>query len=328
MSVTVDPSAWSITFGFDSMRLVFDLGILTGRLWDTILKALIVGLLTSVCAAMLGVPLVLKRYSMIGDGLSHTGFFALAIAAAFSVSAQNQLYVTLPLVVGAAVVLLLLSESGKIKGDSAIAILSTGAVALGYIVYSIFAKSAGDVCSSLFGTSIMVLDMGDVMLSCVLAVFVIAAFVFLYNKIFAVTFDPAFAKSAGSPVKLLSVLIAVLSAVTIVVGMKMIGAIMISALVVFPALAAMRVCKRFRSVIAAAASISALCFLLGLFFSTVMKFQFRFNHFADSQIPMGPCVVFMNILALLVCIIIAGLRKKKAKKRSLTAVGQTEQTAS
>ena len=306
-----------LTISFGSMRIVFSFGILTGAIAPIIYKALAVGLLTSICAAMLGVPLVLKRYSMIGDGLSHTGFFAMAIAAAAGIAADGQMFVTLPIVVLTAVGLLLLSESGKIKGDSAIAMISTGAVAIGYIIYTISSKGAGDVCSSLFGTAILALKIDDVWLSCILAVGVIAVFVLLYNKIFAVTFDAPFARSAGSPVKLLSILIAVLTAVTIVVGMKMIGAIMISALVVFPALSAMRICRRFKSVIAVSAAISALCFFLGLFFATVMKFQFSFNHFRDAQIPVGPCVVFFNILALLVCILVSRISKSAHKKAGM-----------
>ena len=302
---------------FGSMRIVFSFGILTGSIAPIIYKALAVGVLTAICAAMLGVPLVLKRYSMIGDGLSHMGFFAMAIAAAFGFGMQSPLYITLPIVVVTAVGLLLLSESGKIKGDAAIAMISTGAVAIGYIIYTISSKGAGDVCSSLFGTAILALKMDDVVVSCVLAVGVIAAFVLLYNKIFSITFDAAFARASGTPTKFLNILIAVLTAVTIVVGMKMIGAIMISALIVFPALAAMRLCKRFKSVILFAAILSAACFLLGLFFATVMKFQFSFNHFRDAQIPVGPCVVFINILALLVCILIAKIKKTRATKKAM-----------
>ena len=310
----------SIVITLGSLVVEFDTSILTGRLQETILKALIVGLLTAICAALLGVPLVLKRYSMIGDGLSHTGFFAMSIAAVAGVATQNEIYITLPIVVFAAVGLLLLSESGKFKGDSAIAIVSTGAVALGYIVYSLFSKSAVDVCSSLFGTSIMVLGMNDVLFSVILAVCVIAVFVLLYNKVFAVTFDASFARSAGSPVKLLNILIAVLTAVTIVVGMKMIGAIMISALVVFPALSAMRVCKRFKSVIICSAGISAFCFALGLFISTVMKVRSGSHYYV--QVPMGPCVVFINILALIVCLVIARVKVLAAKKASLKKAAQ------
>lgn len=304
-----------VIFSLGNMNIVFSFGILSGPIAPIIYKALVVGLLTSVCAAVLGVPLVLKRYSLIGDGLSHMGFFALAVSSALGIAAEKQMLVTMPLVVVTAIVLLLMSESGKIKGDAAIAMLSTGAVAVGYIIYSVASKGAGDVCSSLFGTAILALKMDDVVISCVLAVIVILAFLLLYNKIFAVTFDQSFAKAAGSPTVLLSVLVAVLTAVTIVVGMKMIGSIMISALIVFPALAAMRVCKHFKSVIIVSGSISAGCFLLGLFFATVMKLQFSFNHFRDVSIPIGPCVVAFNIIALIVCIIIEKIRTAKKQKQ-------------
>lgn len=324
MNIVIDPSLWEILFDFGDMRIVFSFKILVGTIAPIIYKALAVGLLTSVCAAMLGVPLVLKRYSMIGDGLSHTGFFSLAIAAAFGVAANAQIYLTLPIVVIVAVVLLLLSESGRIKGDSAIAMISTGAVAIGYIIYTVSSKGAGDVCSSLFGTAILALKMDDVILSLILAAGVVAVFVLLYNKIFAVTFDPAFSRSAGSPVMAVNILLAALTAVTIVVGMKMIGAIMISALIVFPALSAMRVCKRFKSVIITSAAISAGCFVVGLFFATVMKFQFRFNAFRDAQIPVGPCVVAVNILAMIVCVIISRVRVRKAKKRACLAQKEAE----
>lgn len=290
--------------------------LFSANLAPILLKALIVGLLTSVCAALLGVPLVLKRYSMIGDGLSHMGFCALAIAAALGVAPQNQIYVTMPLVAGAAIVLLLLSENGKIKGDAAIAMMSTGAVALGYIIYSASGNGSGsDVCSSLFGTSILTLQTSDVILSALLTAGVILVFVLLYGKIFAVTFDPAFAGSAGTPVSFFNVLLAVLTAVTIVAGMKMIGTIMISALIVFPALAAMRLTKNFKATILSSAAISAVCFLLGLLFAATVRF--RLPHQPLSDLPIGPCVVAFNVLALLICILIEKGRSRRAGKAAL-----------
>ena len=162
-----------LVFTLGKLEIVLNLGILTGAVSGILLKALIVGLLTSVCAAVLGVPLVLKRYSMIGDGLSHMGFCALAIAAALGVPENKETLVTMPLIVAAAVVLLLLSEKGKLKGDAAIAMLSTGAVGLGYIIYRFAGRGTGDVCSSLFGSSITALENSDVWFSCILAVGVI-----------------------------------------------------------------------------------------------------------------------------------------------------------
>ncbi len=297
------------------MQLVISFETLfSENLAPLLVKALVVGLLTAVCAAILGVPLVLKRYSMIGDGLSHMGFCALAIAAALGVSESKQMLITMPLVVVAAVVLLLLSESGKIKGDAAIAMLSTGAVAAGYVIYSVANKGAGDVCSSLFGTSILALKSADVTLSVILAVGVILIFVLLFSKIFAITFDPAFARSAGTNASFYNILIAVLTAVTIVVGMKMIGSIMISALIVFPALSAMRICKRFKSVITVAALLSALNFCLGLVFSAVI--QFKFGH-QVSSLPIGPCVVCFNVLTLLLCMGIKAVTDRAKGKKAL-----------
>ena len=297
-----------LVFTLGKLEIVLNLGILTGAVSGILLKALIVGLLTSVCAAVLGVPLVLKRYSMIGDGLSHMGFCALAIAAALGVPENKETLVTMPLIVAAAVVLLLLSEKGKLKGDAAIAMLSTGAVGLGYIIYRFAGGGTGDVCSSLFGSSITALENSDVWFSCILAVGVIGVFVLLYHQIFSVTFDPAFAKASGAPVTLLSLLIALLTAVTIVIGMKM-----ISAFIVFPALAAMRLCKHFRSTILLSAGLSAGSFVLGLFFAAVTGISFGGGERID--LPIGPCVVAFNILALLVCILISKVRGRRKKSK-------------
>ena len=302
-----------LVFTLGKLEIVLNLGILTGAVSGILLKALIVGLLTSVCAAVLGVPLVLKRYSMIGDGLSHMGFCALAIAAALGVPENKETLVTMPLIVAAAVVLLLLSEKGKLKGDAAIAMLSTGAVGLGYIIYRFAGGGTGDVCSSLFGSSITALENSDVWFSCILAVGVIGVFVLLYHQIFSVTFDPAFAKASGAPVTLLSLLIALLTAVTIVIGMKMIGSIMISAFIVFPALAAMRLCKHFRSTILLSAGLSAGSFVLGLFFAAVTGISFGGGERID--LPIGPCVVAFNILALLVCILISKVRGRRKNSK-------------
>ncbi len=291
------------------MTAVIDLSLLQSQaLLPILMKAFVVGLLTSVCASVLGVPLVLKRYSMIGDGLSHMGFLAVAIATVLGVSDENQMFVTLPLVTVAAVILLLLSESGKIKGDAAVAILTTGSVAAGYMIYSIANSGAGDVCSSLFGSSILALKGSDVTFSVLLAFGVLFTFVLLYNKIFAVTFDAPFASAAGSNTVFYNIILAVLTAVTIVVGMKMIGSIMISALIVFPALAAMRLCKKFKSVILCAASIAGGCFLVGMLFATVVRFETATTSFS---LPIGPCVATCNMLALLLATAISKISKRR-----------------
>jgi zinc transport system permease protein len=288
------------------VKLVINLDILFGEnLRQILINAFVVGLLTAVCAAVLGVPLVLKRYSMIGDGLSHMGFCALAIAAAMGVRDEHTMYITMPFIVIAAVVLLLLSESGKIKGDAAIAMLSTGTVAAGYIIYCLAGKDAAQVCSSLFGSAILALDSSDVTLSVILAAGVLAIFLCMFKKIFAVTFDPAFAKAAGTNVTFYNVLLAILTAVTIVVGMKMIGSIMISSLVVFPALTAMRLCNRFKSVIAVSAVVSALCFVLGLLFAATVELQMASG--TTVAFPVGPSVVLFNVLAFLATLLLKKL---------------------
>lgn len=288
------------------MSISLNFAILTSDLILPIfLKALIVGVLTAACASVLGVPLVLKRYSMMGDGLSHMGFLAVAIATVSGVSEEKQIYITTPLIILAAVILLLMSESGKIKGDAAIAILSTGSVALGYVVYSLSPYGGGDVCTSLFGASITSLKGGDVAASAVLAIGVLLTFILLYNKLFAVTFDPVFAGAVGTGVRGYTVVIAVLTAITIVVGMKLIGAMMISAVIVFPTLAAMKLFHKFKSVILASAAISIICFTVGLFFATVV--QFKTGAFSISRsLPIGPCVVLFNVLALVLSV---GIRK-------------------
>jgi zinc transport system permease protein len=296
------------------MEMIINLSTLfSSNLQQILLKAFVVGLLTAVCAAVLGVPLVLKRYSMIGDGLSHMGFCALAIAAALGVAPENTMYITMPFTVIAAIVLLLLSESGKIKGDAVIAMLSTGTVAAGYMIYCLAGKDAAEVCSSLFGSAILALDGSDVTLSVVLAVGVLLVFILLFRKIFAITFDAAFAKAAGTNVTLYNLLLAVLTAVTIVVGMKMIGSIMISSLVVFPALTAMRICKNFKGVILLSALISALCFTLGLLFAATV--ELRFGAGEPVSFPVGPCVVAFNVLSFLVTLIFKKIKEmRKAKK--------------
>ena len=232
--------------------------------------ALIAGVLISLCAALLGVSLVLKRYSMIGDGLSHVAFGAMSIAAVLSLAPMT---VAMPVTIVAAVVLLGLNSNGKIKGDAAIAMISVGALALGYLLLNVFQTASnvsGDVCSTLFGsTSILTLSVSDVWLCVGLAILVILTFVIFYHKIFAVTFDEEFARATGTNVRAYNILIAVVTAVVIVLAMNLVGALLISALIIFPALSAMRVFKSFRAVMASAAVISVLCSVLGILASVI-----------------------------------------------------------
>ncbi len=227
--------------------------------------ALIAGLLISLCASLLGVTLVLKRYSMIGDGLSHVAFGAMAVAAVCSLAPMA---VTLPITILAAVILLGMRTNGKIKGDAAIAMISVGALAIGYMLMNVFTVSSnisGDVCTTLFGsTSILTLTKNDIILCTALATVVIIIFVLFYHKIFAVTFDENFANATGTNTKLYNNLIAVVTAVVIVLAMNLVGALLVSALIIFPALTAMRVFKSFKSVIIGSAVISVACTLTGL----------------------------------------------------------------
>lgn len=258
------------------------LSILSEMLSYTFLvRAVIVGLLVSLCASLLGVSLVLKRYSMIGDGLSHVGFGALAVATAMNVA---PLTVSIPVVVLAAFLLLRISENSKIKGDAAIALISTSALAIGVIVISVTTGMNTDVCNYLFG-SILAMSHTDVQLSVALSVAVIILFVLFYNKIFAVTFDETFSRAVGTKAGVYNMLLAILTAVTIVLGMRMMGAMLISALIIFPALTSMRVCKRFKTVTLCSVAVSVACFLIGV----VLSYWY--------SLPTGASVVAVNILA-------------------------------
>lgn len=244
-------------------------------------RALVVGVVVALCAALLGVSLVLKRYSMIGDGLSHVGFGSLAVATAMGLS---PLAVTIPVVVIAAFLLLRLSSRGKLKGDAAIAMISTGALAIGVIVLSLSGGMTSDVNNYLFG-SVLAMNASDVRLSVVLAAMVFTLFVVFYRPIFAVTFDETFARATGSHAEACNMLLALLTAITIVLGMRVMGAMLISSLIIFPALTAMRVCKSFRGVTLCAAAVSVLCFFIGLCVSYQLS------------TPAGASVVVVNILA-------------------------------
>ena len=246
-------------------------------------RAFVVGILVALCSALLGVSLVLKRYSMIGDGLSHVGFGAMAVAAAANAA---PLAVAIPVVIVAAVFLLRISGSSRIKGDAAIALISTSSLAIGVMVISMTTGMNTDVYNYMFG-SILAMSREDVALSVTLAVVVLALYIFFYQKIFAITFDETFARATGVKAGLYNTLIAVLTAVTIVLGMRMMGALLISSLIIFPALTAMRACRTFRSVTIHAAVISVVCLAAGLLMSYL------------GGTPAGASVVMANIAALI-----------------------------
>ena len=241
---------------------------------EVILRATVVGVLISVCSALLGVSLVMKRYSMIGDGLSHVGYFALAIGAVAGVSAEFSAEAAIPIVILAAIIILKLDESPRISGDAACAIVSTGSVAIGTLIFGVAGTSTADICSSLFGSSsVITVTNKDVVLSVCLTVVVITWFVLFYRQIFAVTFDSQFATAVGCRGGVIKTALAVLTAVTIVVGMKMMGAIMISALIVFPAMASVQLCRSFKGVIICSAVTSALCFIGGFTAACLLSLQ-------------------------------------------------------
>lgn len=249
-----------------------------------LVRAVIVGILVTLCAALLGVSLVLKRYSMIGDGLSHVGFGALAIATAFNMA---PLQVSIPVVVLAAFLLLRLSENSKIKGDAAIALISTGSLAVGVMVISITTGMNVDVCNYMFG-SILALSKDDVALSIILSIVVLILYVLFYSKIFAVTFDESFSKATGIKAELYNMLIALLTAVTIVIGMRLMGALLISSLIIFPSLTSMRIFKSFKSVVISSAVLSVICFLVGIVISYIYS------------TPAGASIVSVNITAFII----------------------------
>ena len=259
---------------------------------EFLIRALVVGVFISLCCALLGVSLVLKRFSMIGDGLSHVGFGAMAIGAAAGFS---PLYFALPIVIVSAFLLLRMNEKGKIKGDAAIALISTGALAVGVMATSMTTGMNIDIYNYMFG-SILTMGKDDVIMSCVLSLCVIVLFVIFYREIFAVTFDENFAKATGTKASAYNMLVAALTAVTIVIGMKMMGALLISSLIIFPTVTSMKLCKSFRSVVIFSSVISVLCFLSGLIFSI------RF------EAPTGASVVCVNIVLLLIISLIKAVK--------------------
>lgn len=241
---------------------------------EVVFRSLIVGVLVSLCAALLGVSLVLKRYSMIGDGLSHVGFFALALSTAAGISGTYTMEASLPIVILAAVLILQLSKSRKIKGDAACAIVSTGAVAIGTLINNVLGVRSADVCSSLFGSaSLVTLTDKDLWLSVAMSALTLIWYVLCARRIFALTFDTPFARSAGVHTERLDLVMAILTGITIVVGMKMMGAIMISALILFPPMTAMRVTGSFRTTVWVSAIVSVVSFVVGFILACRFSLQ-------------------------------------------------------
>lgn len=260
--------------------------------------ALAAGVLIALCSSLIGVTLVLKRFSFIGDGLSHVAFGALAVATIFDMSSSMPLVMCIT--VTCAILLLRTGQNTKIKGDAAVAMLSVGSLAVGYMLMNIFSSSAnisGDVCSTLFGsTSILTLSVGDVWLCAAMSMIVIVFFVLFYNKIFAVTFDETFARTAGTRAGMYNLLMAVIIAVIIVLAMNLVGSLLISALVIFPALSSMRIFRTFRSVIICSAALSVICSTAGILLAVLVG------------TPVGSTIVVVQIAVFIVFYAVGALK--------------------
>ena len=267
-----------------------------------VIRALIVGMLVALCSSLLGTTLVLKRLSYIGDGLSHIAFGAIAIASVLKLT--NQDILVFPITALSAIMLLRIGQNAKINGDAAIAMLSVGSLAIGYLLMNVFSVSsnlAGDVCTTLFGsTSILTLTQNDVMVSLILSIVVIFVFFLFYHKIFSVTFDESFARATGIKADLYNLLIAITISAVIVVAMNLVGSLLISALVVFPSLSAMRLCKNFKGVIILASIISLSCALIGILISILFS------------TPVGSTIVLFDILAFIIACGFSALKSKGA----------------
>ncbi len=264
--------------------------------------AVIVGVLVALCSSLLGVTLVLKRFSFIGDGLSHVAFGAIAIASVANLS--NQMIIVLPVTILSAVLLLRTGQNKKIQGDAAIAMISVGALAFGYLIMNVFSTSSnlsGDVCSTLFGsTSILTLTKEDVILTVILSAAVMFIFVLFYHKIFAVTFDETFAKATGTKTEYYNLMIAVVIALIIVLAMNLVGSLLISALVIFPALSAMRLFRSFFRVTVFSAIFSVVCALLGILISIL------------AGTPVGATIVAVDVAAFFACVLVAAGTRRTA----------------
>lgn len=249
--------------------------------------AIIVGVLIALCSSLLGVTLVLKRFSFIGDGLSHVAFGAMAIATVFKLA--NTTALIMPVTIVAAVILLRTGQNTKVKGDAAVAMLSVGALAIGYLVLNKFSSSAnvsGDVCSTLFGsTSILTLSKAEVLMCIIMSIVVVLFYCLFYNRIFAVTFDETFTRATGKKTELYNLMIAIITAIIIVIAMNLVGSLLVSALIIFPALSAMRMINSFRGVVIYAAILSVICALLGIIISIL------------ASTPVGATIVAIDIVA-------------------------------
>ena len=263
-----------------------------------ILRAFVVGILVALCAALLGVPLVLKRYSMIGDGLSHVSFGALSIALACG---WAPLPVSIPVVIFAALGLLRMTEKSRMGADAAIAVVSASALAIGVVVTSLTTGMTTDVDSFMFG-SILAMDRADVTLSVLLCAAVLVLYVLFYHRLFAITFDESFARATGVRVGLYNTVLSVLTALTIVLGMRMMGAMLISSLIIFPALTSMRIFKSFRGVVICSGVLAVVCFLLGIIFSY------------GFSTPAGASVVMVNLAAFIVFSVVQSVMMRVTKK--------------
>ena len=272
--------------------------LITSLSYPFVRYALIVGVLIALCSSLLGVILVLKRFSYIGDGLSHVAFGAMAVAAVVGLS--DRMILTLPITIVCAILLLWTGQNTKIKGDAAIAMISVGALAVGYLLMNLFPTSSnisGDVCTTLFGSmKILTLTKSEVILCIVLSIVVVILFVAFYNRFFAVTFDESFAKAVGTKTNLLNLLIATIIAVIIVLAMNLVGSLLVSALVIFPALSAMRIFKSFKTVTICSAVISVICALLGIILSIMF------------DTPVGSTIVITDIAAFIVCTLIGKIK--------------------
>ncbi len=269
--------------------------------WKFVWYALIVGCLVALCSSLLGVTLVLKRYSFIGDGLSHVAFGAMCIATILKLT--NQTILVMPVTIAAAVILLRTGEKARVKGDAAIAMISVSSLAIGYMVMNIFPNKSGnvsgDVCTTLFGsTSILTLTGWEVALSVIFSCVVIILFVYLYQRIFAVTFDENFVQATGMPANRYNLIIAVIIALIIVLGMNVVGSLLISALVIFPALSGMRLMHSFRGVVIFSAIVSFFAALFGMLFAIV------------AGTPVGATIVSADLLIYIICLVIGKLAKR------------------
>ncbi|MCC8074268.1 MAG: metal ABC transporter permease [Clostridiales bacterium] len=261
--------------------------------------ALITGVLIALCSSLLGVTLVLKRFSFIGDGLSHVAFGAMAVAAVLNLT--NDTIIVMPVTIISAILLLNAGQKAKIKGDASLAMISVSSLAIGYLVMNIFSSSSnlsGDVCSTLFGSvSILTLTQSDVILCTIFSIIVIVVFCIFYNKIFAVTFDESFARATGIKASAYNLIISITIAVIIVLAMNLVGSLLISALIIFPALSAMRIFKSFKSVILFSAVLSVVCTVLGIIISVLMG------------TPVGSTIVAADLVAFLICSLAGTIKK-------------------